>query len=74
MIIQSQLSQESLNKLNQVSALIKDAGKHEATQMKFLAERAMLNSNKAIDDMNSQELIKFESDLIESFKFKDLIK
>lgn len=74
MTIQSQLDNESLKKLTQVSEVINNAEAFERNQMINAALRAMMNSTTAIDDMNDDQLKKFEADLIESFKFKEWIK
>lgn len=74
MSLQNSLNSDSLSKLTSVSEVISKAEKFEANQMREAVIRAMLNSNTAVDDMNEEELTKFESDLIDSFRFKEWIK
>lgn len=74
MSLQNSLNNDSLSKLTLVSDVISKAEKFEANQMREAATRAMLNSRTAINDMNEEELAKFENNLIDSFRFKEWIK
>jgi len=68
MSIQAQLNKESLEYLQKIKQLIKNAGDFEANQMRCKALGAMMNSRKAIVDMTEKELSNFEDRLIEYFK------
>lgn len=74
MSLQHLLNEQSMKSLPQIHTLIKNTRSKETRDYMFnYAIREMLNSYKAVCDMTKTELSKFENEIIESFKFKELI-
>jgi len=74
MTIQSSLNAETINFFSAIKFEIKSAERFEANQMNYATLQACNNAHKAINTMTKTELEIFESDLIETFKFKNWIK
>lgn len=70
MSVQSALNENSINSIPRVKAVISNADAFEANQMKQKALSEMMNSPVAIVDMNSEQLEKFQDELIEVFNYK----
>lgn len=70
MSLQKKLNDDSIAYLNQIPDLIAGAEPFEANQMRQYTLRLMNNSVTPIVEMSSSELDKFETDLVDTFKFK----
>lgn len=72
MSLQSQFDQEAIDMLPKVKAEIEKAEKFEANQMRYKTIQACCNASQnyrcAIAFMSSDELEKFQNDLLASFK------
>lgn len=73
MSIQAALNADSMKSIPKIKEIIAKAEPFEANQMEHRALQEMMNSLKPIVDMDGEELEKFQSDLIDVFKFKHWI-
>jgi hypothetical protein len=73
MTIQTLLNTTAISFFPRIKSVIESAEGFEANQINYATVQACNNAYKAIDSMTKEELEKFESDLIESFKFKNWI-
>lgn len=70
MSLQKKFDDDSIASLNQIPDLIANAEPFVANQMRHYTLRLMGSSVTPIVEMSSSELDKFETDLIDVFKFK----
>lgn len=74
MNIQAQFNNQAILKLTRLNDVIKQASQHNASQIKAIALREIMNSKICLDDMNKNQLNEFEVTLLNQLKFKQLIK
>ena len=73
MSLQAALNADSMDSIPRIKEIIANADTFEANQMEQKALREMMNSPVAIVNMSSEELDKFQTDLIEVFAYHDWI-
>lgn len=74
MSLQSELDQEAIDMLPKIKTEIKKAASFEANEMLCRTLRECMNSKIAMNSMNSEQLEKFQQDLLEIFEYNNWIR
>ena len=73
MSIQSILSNHAIDMLPKIKDLITSKSDQARSNLVSITLRACMNSRISLDDMNESQKEEFQNNLIETFKFKELI-
>lgn len=73
MPIQSILNEDAMSYVPRIRKLIEEAERFEANQMKEKALQMMSTISPCLQDMNILQIAEFETNLIETFKYKNWI-